>query len=103
MPESEELQEARGRKNSDKLKIPRYLRYISGRPKSQYTISFWSWIPCAQTSPYPCYRAAFIKYKSGNTNIQTKSTKCQYSPVVSTWFASNKPVLFQIGIRTAQT
>src|ERR1700734_434912 len=98
MPESGELQEAGGRKNCDKLKIPRYLRYISGRPKFQGMISFWSWLPCAQTSSYRCYRAAFIKYNSGNTNIQTRSTKCQYSPVVSTWSASSQSVLYPMAI-----
>src|ERR1700722_17430048 len=98
MPESRELKEAGGRKNSDKLKIPRYLRYISDRPKFRRMISFWSWIPCAQNSSDPCYSAAFIRYKSGNTNIQTKSTKCQYSPVVSTCWASSQSVLYLMAI-----
>src|SRR5439155_22559966 len=32
----------------------------------------------------PRHRAIFVRYTKGTTNIHTRSTKCQYSPVVST-------------------
>src|SRR5262249_6705607 len=36
--------------------------------------------------------AKFVRYTSGTTNIQTKSTKCQYNPVFSTYPADSRPL-----------